>query len=52
MKIALCCINSKYVHSSLAPWYLAAAMEGIETCEVSVVEGTINQSVEEISQKI
>ena len=29
MKIALCCINSKYVHSSLAPWYLAAAMEGI-----------------------
>lgn len=52
MKIALCCINSKYVHSSLAPWYLAAAMEGVEGCEVSVVEGTINQTVEEISQKI
>ena len=52
MQIALCCINSKYVHSSLAPWYLAAAMEGVETCEVSVVEGTINQSVEEIAQKI
>ena len=52
MRIALCCINAKYVHSSLAPWYLAAAMEGAEGCEVSVIEGTINQSAEEIVQKI
>ncbi|MFR4008502.1 MAG: hypothetical protein ACLT0Y_03840 [Christensenellales bacterium] len=25
MKLTICCINSKYVHS--CPWYLAAAME-------------------------
>ena len=43
---ALCAINAKYIHSSLAPWCLAA---GVETHapeladRVRVVEGTINE---------
>ncbi len=52
MNLCLCCINSKYVHSSLAPWYLAAALQGVENCQVSIVEATINQKEEEIIQKI
>ncbi len=40
-------INSKYIHSSLAPWYLAAAAEGI-----TVVEGTINEPQENLLTRI
>lgn len=44
MKLALGVFNSKYVHSSLAPWCLAAAVEqrAPET-DCRVLEGTINQ---------
>ena len=49
MKIVLCSINSKYIHSSLAVWYLAAAAKKINTVhDVRVVESTINSHVEDI----
>ena len=49
MKIVLCSINSKYIHSSLGVWYLFAAAKKINTPhEVKVVESTINSHVEDI----
>lgn len=40
-------VNSKYIHSSLAPWYLAAAAEGVR-----VVEGTINEPQDALLSRI
>ncbi len=49
MKVVLCSINSKYIHSSLGVWYLAAAAEKINTAhDVVICESTINNSVEDI----
>ncbi len=49
MKIVLCSINSKYIHSSLGVWYLFAAAKKINTPHtVTVVESTINNHVEDI----
>lgn len=49
MKIVLCSINSKYIHSSLAVWYLLAAAKQSGTAhEVKVVESTINSQIEDI----
>lgn len=49
MKVVLCSINSKYIHSSLAVWYLFAAAKKINTNhEVKVVESTINNQMEDI----
>lgn len=51
---AICAINSKYIHSSLAPWYLKSAAD--EKCtgriRVEVVEGTINESAGSILKRI
>ncbi len=43
MRTALYQINSKYIHSSLAAWYLAAAIKD-SGCECTVLEGCINES--------
>ena len=49
MKIVLCSINSKYIHSSLGVWYLFAAAKKINTQHtVKVVESTINNHIEDI----
>ena len=50
----ICVLNSQYIHSSLAPWYL---MSGIDAyCEhvikATVIEGTINERLEDIAQRI
>ena len=42
MKTAIYQINAKYIHSSLAAWYLAAALRG-GGCECEVLEGSINE---------
>ncbi len=51
---AVCSLNSKFVHSSLAAWYLAAAVK--ETCgdtvSCRVIEGTINESDEAILSRL
>ena len=45
MKVKICTLNSKYIHSSLAPWYLLSAVR--QRCSkdisASVVEGTVNE---------
>ena len=45
LKAVFCSINSKYIHSSLAVWYLFASSIKLcnENIELSVVEGTINE---------
>jgi len=46
-------INSKYIHSSLAAWYLfAAAREWSEDCECSVLEGSINESDDVLLERV
>lgn len=49
MKVVLCSINSKYIHSSLGVWYLFAAGKSINTYhDIKIVESTINNQVEDI----
>lgn len=50
MKTVLSMINSKYIHSSLAPWCLLAGVRAFcdEKIEARVVEGTINEDYENI----
>lgn len=53
-RTAICVLNSKYIHSSLAPWCLLA---GVDTyCEngitAQVIEGTINEQIEKVAQRI
>jgi radical SAM superfamily enzyme YgiQ (UPF0313 family) len=56
--VVICVLNSKYIHSSLAPWCLLAGVnafcreEGLAGITAEVVEGTINEPVEEIAEKI
>ncbi len=55
LKVVLCALNSKYIHSSLAPWYLAAGVSSFcpqAGITVKVIEGTVNDALEEISRRI
>ncbi len=47
MVVAICQINSKYVHSSLAAWYLSASLEEAGY-ECLVHEGSINESEDKL----
>lgn len=53
MKIAICCLNSKYIHASLAPWCLfsdvKSRLNGVTT---NVIEDTINNDSSHIIKKI
>lgn len=53
-KIALCVLNSKYIHSSLAPWCLFTSAK--EKCSdrysFSVIEGTINEDEDRVFERI
>ncbi len=53
-KILLCAINSKFVHSSLAPWYLKKALTDgeIDGIEVDIIEATINDDYRSIANRI
>ncbi len=46
LQVTIVGINSKYIHSSLAPWCLLSGVRtyGDGTAEVRVVEGTVNES--------
>lgn len=54
IKASLVCINSKYIHSSLAPWCLFAGIK--EYCNDSisacVIEGTINEELSQIVERV
>lgn len=54
LKAVICAVNSKYIHSSLAPWclYTACKNAGLSECEIKVVEGTINENEEDIYERI
>ncbi len=44
MKVAVCCLNSKYIHASLAPWCLVSSVNNTyPEIDISVVESTINR---------
>ncbi len=53
-KVVLCVLNSKYIHSSLAPWclYTSAKKECSEEFSFSVCEGTINEKADGILNRI
>jgi len=51
MKLLICAINSKYIHSSLAPWYLKAAV-GASGAEIGILEANINQPEEAVIESI
>ena len=46
-------LNSKYIHSSLAPWYLAAAVKEIRAgATINVIESTINRTVSDTFEEV
>lgn len=53
MKTVLVNLNSKYIHSSLAPWYLFAAVRNHDSAaDIRVLEGTINEKNPDILERI
>ncbi len=53
MKILIAMMNSKYIHSSLAPWYLLAGVrEFCNGIESEVVEGTVNEKTENVVARL
>ncbi len=53
MKIALVSVNSKYIHSSLGIWYLFAAAKEIDMDKnIDIIEGTINQPINDLIEEI
>lgn len=52
MKVLLCAVNSKYIHSSLAVWYLASAVKEYINVDCEIMEATINEPRENILERI
>ncbi|MEE0928295.1 MAG: radical SAM protein [Acutalibacteraceae bacterium] len=54
MKVVICQINSKYIHSSLAAWCLRAGVKAYckTAPSVSVVEGTINEAPDTVIERL
>ena len=51
MKILFCAINSKFIHSTLAAWYLKRVVEK-ENATATVFEATINEKIDTVLSKI
>lgn len=53
MKTVIVMLNSKFIHSSLAPWYLRAGAEGFCSELTPVVfEGTVNEDEEKLLSRL
>ena len=56
MKIVITSLSSKYIHSSLAPWYLLAGIREYSSFgdryDVKICEGTINEKTEAVLDRI
>ena len=53
MKSLICALNTKYIHSSLAPWCLKAGAEMYaENCDCQIFESTINEDFDSLLKKI
>lgn len=53
-KVVLCCLNSKYIHSSLAPWciYTSAKKRCNSDVAIEVIEGTVNEKEETVLERL
>lgn len=53
-KIAICTLNSKYVHASLSPWCLLAGLKHYSKIQVDahILDATINQELSDIFARI
>ena len=53
-KVALCCLNSKYIHSSLAPWciYTSAKKRCSADISLKVIDGTVNENKEVLLERL
>lgn len=49
--VLILALNSKYIHSSLAPWYLKSAVETLDI-NCSVYEHTVNEDIETVLSDI
>lgn len=54
MKFLLCSLNSKYIHSSLAPYYLLSGIREFSRTDIEafILEGTVNEKAEDVLQRI
>ena len=54
MKALICCLNSKYIHASLAPWCLLSGVKAFakNDYDIKVLESTINGNFHDFAQKI
>ena len=55
MKVAICSLNSQYIHSSLAPWCLFSGIKAYADAnliQATVIEGTINEQETVLLQRI
>ncbi len=53
MNVAICCLNSKYIHASLAPWCLFSSVkENCKDITPLVFESTINNDINVLIEKV
>ena len=54
MKIVITMLNSKYIHSSLAPWYLLSGVRAYCNAEIhaEVTEATVNENISNIVSRL
>ena len=54
MKVIIACLNSKYIHASLAPWCLLSGVRELCACSVDakVMEATINSDINAFAEQI
>ncbi len=53
MHAVICGLNSQYIHSTLAPWYLLAGVRAhAPSVTAEVVEGTVNESPDAVFTRI
>ncbi len=53
MTALICALNTKYIHSSLAPWYLKASIaERYPSVKCDILEFTINESQDKLFEQI
>ncbi len=54
MKVIIACLNSKYIHASLAPWCLLSGVREFAACsaDAKVMESTINSDINIFAEQI
>ena len=54
MKVIIACLNSKYIHASLAPWCLLSGVRELcaSSVDAKVMEATINSDINVFAQQI